>query len=1058
MALVGSLALAGCGTREDLEPVLQTTEPAATNTPPVPVIDGPPNSLLWSVGDTVAFSGHADDAEDGRLPASRLGWTLLLHPCSVLAACPGQTLSTFAGVASGSFRAPDVQYPAYLELQLTATDSSGGSWWDSAWRYRRALTVTGTLPSGTQTDVPVLVKLDSTRIDYTKTLANGADIRFTTETGTPLSYEIEAWNPGGVSVVWVKLPQVVAGGRMFIYYGNPSATSAASPSAVWSNGYAAVWHLGSDLADSTGHGNVGTRSGAVATAGYLGSAHQFDGNSASISVGAGSTLSVATNLSLEAWIKVDDTNTDSYRRIISKKATWDAASGYNLEYNPGLNYVSTLGGGSDYLRATGIDLDTNWHWLATTASGSSGRVYVDGADRTADGALGTITTNTLPVYLGRSQAGEYFKGAIDEVRISSVARSAAWVALQSTSMRDTLLGYGAEEAPSALSATTSVLIYPNTTDLTFETAPVGLALSAGSVTLGTPFVTTQIVGSTLAVVAPPTQPIAGQTYQFVSWSDGGQPTHSVVVNAALSPLRATYALGPTCTDGIKNGNEVGVDCGGNCPPCPLCQAGGCDDGNVCTTDSCDPAAGCLHPAISCDDGNACTTDLCDPMTGCAHGTLDCDDGNVCTTDTCDAATGCAHLPRTARCNDDGDPCTSDVCGNGVCTHPDNGTCTSAPFQESGGMVVFEAEHFHAAVARASHSWNLASNTSASGGQLMTAAPDNGLLVNSGYTTGSPELDFKVAFTTTGTYQVWLRGSGPNADGDSCHAGIDGTAPTTADRITNFTSTLGWSRGTADGPVATIVVSTPGVHTVNLWMREDGFSLDKVLLTTNTGYTPSGTGPAESPRQGSGGCTGAADCNDNNPCTTDTCSAGACQNTPVTNGTACPDDGNVCTNDACTAGICQHPNNSVSCTDDGNPCTTDVCNNGACNHQNNTASCPDDGNACTSDVCASGVCTHPSNNTCSNNTPCSAYCSNPVTFSSSSYQSGNLGTQATCHQTTATLNGGVCGNFASSRTLSVNGKQMTCNNGNWSALPAKVNGGYCITTTAGDQAWAYFSTW
>jgi hypothetical protein len=41
---------------------------------------------------------------------------------------------------------------------------------------------------------------------------------------------------------------------------------------------------------------------------------------------------------------------------------------------------------------------------------------------------------------------------------------------------------------------------------------------------------------------------------------------------------------------------------------------------------------------------------------------------------------------------------------------------------------------------------------------------------------------------------------------------------------------------------------------------------------------------------------------------------------------------------------------------------------------------------------------------------------------------------------------------------VNGKQMTCNNGNWSALPAKVNGGYCITTTAGNQAWAYFSTW
>ena len=345
----------------------------------------------------------------------------------------------------------------------------------------------------------------------------------------------EAWNPGGVSIVWVKLPQVTtsAGTRVFIYYGNASATSAASPSAVWSNGYAAVWHLGADATDSTGHGNTGTRSGVVATAGFLGNAYQFDGTSASINVGSGSTLSVATNLSLEAWVKVDNPSTDVYGRIISKKSAWDAASGYNLEYNPGLNYLSTLGGGSDYLRATNVDLDNNWHWVASSATGTTGRLYVDGTDRTTDGAVGTITTNTLPVYLGRSQNGEYFRGAIDEVRISSVARSATWIALQNTSMRDTLFSYGAEEVPSALSASTSILLFPKTADLTLETVPVGLALSAGSMTLGAPFVTTQIIGSSLAVSAAPTQMIAGQTYTFVSWSDGGQPTHSVVVNPAI---------------------------------------------------------------------------------------------------------------------------------------------------------------------------------------------------------------------------------------------------------------------------------------------------------------------------------------------------------------------------------------------------------------------------------------------------------------------------------------------------------------------------------------------
>src|SRR3712207_8012859 len=32
---------------------------------------------------------------------------------------------SFAGVASGSFSAPDHEYPSYLELQLTATDKGG---------------------------------------------------------------------------------------------------------------------------------------------------------------------------------------------------------------------------------------------------------------------------------------------------------------------------------------------------------------------------------------------------------------------------------------------------------------------------------------------------------------------------------------------------------------------------------------------------------------------------------------------------------------------------------------------------------------------------------------------------------------------------------------------------------------------------------------------------------------------------------------------------------------------------------------------------------------------
>ena len=57
------------------------------------------------------------------MPASRLSWTLVLNHCP--SNCHAHTLQSFAGVSGGSFAGPDHEYPSYLELQLTATDSAG---------------------------------------------------------------------------------------------------------------------------------------------------------------------------------------------------------------------------------------------------------------------------------------------------------------------------------------------------------------------------------------------------------------------------------------------------------------------------------------------------------------------------------------------------------------------------------------------------------------------------------------------------------------------------------------------------------------------------------------------------------------------------------------------------------------------------------------------------------------------------------------------------------------------------------------------------------------------
>ncbi|MDQ6682344.1 MAG: PKD domain-containing protein, partial [Chloroflexota bacterium] len=98
---------------------------ARGNQAPVPVIDAPSKTTTWAVGQALSFSGHATDAEDGTLGAASLQWSLALSHCP--SNCHSHYIQAWAGVSSGSFAAPDHQYPSYLVLTLTATDSAGVS-------------------------------------------------------------------------------------------------------------------------------------------------------------------------------------------------------------------------------------------------------------------------------------------------------------------------------------------------------------------------------------------------------------------------------------------------------------------------------------------------------------------------------------------------------------------------------------------------------------------------------------------------------------------------------------------------------------------------------------------------------------------------------------------------------------------------------------------------------------------------------------------------------------------------------------------------------------------
>jgi len=93
------------------------------------------------------------------------------------------------------------------------------------------------------------------------------------------------------------------------------------------------------------------------------------------------------------------------------------------------------------------------------------------------------------------------------------------------------------------------------------------------------------------------------------------------------------------------------------------------------------------------------------------------------------------------------------------------------------------------------------------------------------------------------------------------------------------------------------------------------------------------------------CTVDIDCDDADACTIDMCgSNGICSYAPL-----CADD-SLCTQDTCSAGTCSFTDISESC-DDSNPCTTDACGaTEGCINTPSTENTCDDGNDCTADTC------------------------------------------------------------------------------------------------------------
>jgi glucose/arabinose dehydrogenase len=165
------------------------------NTAPTATITSPAPGTTWKVGDLIEFAGGATDAQDGPLPASALSWSLILHHCP--SNCHTHPLQSFDGVAGGSFTTPDHEYPAYLELRLTATDSGGLTDTKSIQLDPKTVTVTlNSSPGG----FALVLNGSQAATPFTRTVIQGSQNSISApspQTKAKKSWGFKSWSDGG---------------------------------------------------------------------------------------------------------------------------------------------------------------------------------------------------------------------------------------------------------------------------------------------------------------------------------------------------------------------------------------------------------------------------------------------------------------------------------------------------------------------------------------------------------------------------------------------------------------------------------------------------------------------------------------------------------------------------------------------------------------------------------------------------------------------------------------------------------------------------------------------
>lgn len=350
------------------------------------------------------------------------------------------------------------------------------------WSYRKVITINNSKVEGTSdlASFPILVDLtDADLASYAQ--ADGDDILFTSSDGTTkLDHEIELYTTAtGRLTAWVRIPTLDFDNDtiVYMYYGNGAASSQQNATGVWDSNYKGVWHLSeapsNNNQDSTSNNNDGSPQGMESgdqVTGQIDGSLTFDGSDTEyVNITDHNSLDISSSLSVCAWINPSALpGASAYDGIFNKGGSGEAAGlnhnwyfvaakdvfvtgdgvAWGFENNAGSNFQATDNNFT-------MTLGTFYYYCGVfDDSANTVTLYRNGSQvGQTTGVTDVPITGTQPAVIGAfsdvHNAENHFNGTIDEVRLSSTARSADWIKTEYNNQSATSTFYSISSAQSS---------------------------------------------------------------------------------------------------------------------------------------------------------------------------------------------------------------------------------------------------------------------------------------------------------------------------------------------------------------------------------------------------------------------------------------------------------------------------------------------------------------------------------------------------------------------------------------------------------------------------------